>query len=67
MTRRTAALLSYDDAARILADHSMECRPSFWSDSIDALAHFVDANGNSYSEWESVTRTVPAIRDWLEY
>jgi hypothetical protein len=33
----------------------------------EALAHFVDADGNASSEWESVTLAVPAIRDWLEY
>jgi hypothetical protein len=59
--------IAYEAAARILASHGTECRPSDEPDRIEARARYLDNDGNASSEWETVTMTRSAILDWLEY
>lgn len=59
--------MTYEQAAKMLSNHSNDYRPSSLAGHIQGLVHWTHVNGTSGSTWEDIELKLSAIRNWLGY
>jgi hypothetical protein len=57
--------MTFTAAAKVLAAHDMQSRPSDKPGPFEGLMISTDRAGAVFDEWEPIALTTSAIRDWL--